>query len=48
MSRSDGNNPSWIRTATGYQLIINGIIIADINGDGRLRIKQDIQTNEPI
>lgn len=48
MSRTEGSNPSLIKTSTGWELIVNGIKVLDIDENGRLRVKGDIQSNELI
>lgn len=48
MTRTDGSNPSLIRTSTGWSLYIDNVKVLDIDSNGRLRLKGDIQSNEPI
>ena len=48
MARTDGSNPSLIRTSEGWELWVNNVKVLDIDNTGRLRLKGDIQSNEPI
>lgn len=47
MARSDGTNPSLIRTADGWDLYVNGVKVFSITGQDLL-IKGDLKANEPL
>ena len=47
MARSDGSNPSLIRTAEGWDLYVNGTRILSIVGQDLL-IRGDLKTNEDL
>ena len=48
MARTDGQNPSLIKTDLGWDLFVNGVKVLSIDSSGNLSIKGDMKANESI
>jgi len=48
MVRNGGSNPDWVRTATGWELSVNGVKVLDVDENGLFKAKGDMQSNEDL